>query len=385
MKKVYFDNAATTKLDPRVLEKMLPYLKEDFGNPSSIHSFGRKARVAIEEARENIAGFLNADASEIYFVSNGTEANNFSLFGIAKTEFQESGKKKVITTNAEHHSVLESCEKLRDEGFDVDFAKVDGEGKINPQTISDSLDGNVSLVSVLHINNETGVVNPIKEISELKENSAFYFHTDAVQSFGKIRLDVKELGVDCLTFSGHKIHGPKGIGGVFAKSGTPLSPLIYGGSQERNRRGGTENVAAIVGMSEAVKIAQSEMDDNYKIVTSIFNEFIEGIKALNLEGLSVNITENQSPYVLSLTFNPEYFKSDSEAMLMYLDINGVAASNGAACASGTIKPSHVIAAMGKSEEEANGTIRFSFSHENTTEEVHYAIDVLKKMAHNFRK
>lgn len=382
--KVYLDHAATTPIDPRVLEKMLPFLKENFGNPSSIHSFGRKAKVALEEARETVAEHLNAETSEIYFVSGGTEANNFSIFGIAKTEFSESGRKGIATSKAEHHSVLESCEKLSEEGFDVFFADINPDSTINIANLTAAIGNNVSLVSVIHTNNETGAINDIKKISALKEKYDFYMHTDAVQSFGKIPIDVKELNIDSLSISGHKIGGPKGIGAVFAKSGTPLSSLIFGGSQERNRRGGTENVAGIIGFAEAVKIAGAEMKSNNLKVKTLFDEFVNGIRALDIEGLSLNLSDNHSPYILSVTFGGEYFKSDSEAMLIYLDINGIAASNGAACASGTLKPSHVILSMGKSIDDAKGTVRFSLSSKNSVDEIHYTLDVLKRMAEKFR-
>jgi cysteine desulfurase len=382
---IYLDHAATTPLHPKVLEKMLPFLKEDFGNPSSIHSYGRKVRVAIEEAREIIADFINAKAGEIYFVSGGTEANNFPLFGIAKTEFNESGRNEIITTKTEHQCVLESFNELKKQGFITKILDVNNDGTLELKNLKNELTKNTSLVSVIHINNETGVDNNSSKIKETLQNNNIYFHSDAVQSFGKIPINVKHLGFDSLSFSSHKINGPKGIGAVYAKSETPLSPIIFGGSQERNRRGGTENAAAIVGFAEAVKIAKAEMENNFELVKKLREYFIKGIMNLDSNGITINGLENNFPYILSITFKKEFYNNDAEAMLMYLDTNGIAASNGAACTSGTLKPSHVILAMGKSVEDANGTIRFSFGVQNTTDQIEYTIEVLSKMNKKFRK
>lgn len=383
--KVYFDNAATTQLRPEVFEKMKPYLTEHFGNPSSIHSFGRKARVAIEEAREVIAEFINAKPGEIYFTSGGTEANNFVLTGIAKTEFAESKRNKIITSKGEHHSVLDTCQELTKDGFEVQFVDIDKDSKIILNDLKNLLDNKCSLTSVIHINNETGSINPINEISLILNEKKIYFHTDTVQSFGKIKIDVNELGIDALTASAHKINGPKGTGFAFVKSGTPLAPLIFGGSQERNRRGGTENVAGIVGLAEAVKIAKLEMTKNYEHVKKLRDEFIKGIRSLDKDYIKINGGEDAFPYILNITFLSEKYKNDAEAMLMFLDINGIAASNGAACTSGTLKPSHVILNSGYKEEDAAGTIRFSFGSQNTIEEVDYTLEVIKKMIDKFKK
>lgn len=386
VRKVYFDNAATTPLHPLVLEKMLPYLKEHFGNPSSIHEAGRKVRVAIEEARETVAGFINADPSEIYFVSGGTEANNFPLFGISKTELLESGKRHIVSAGAEHHCVLETLEELSRQGFLTSLARVKPGSSVNIEEVKELLNsGDVSLLSVMHANNETGALNDIRTLAGLAHGSSAYFHSDAVQSFGKVTIDVKTLAADSLSFSSHKINGPKGAGAVYVKSGTPLSPLIFGGSQERNRRGGTENPAAIIGFAEAVKIASKNMQANFEHVKSLRDLFIGGVHSIDPEGIEINGGSDVLPYVLSITFKSEYYNSDAEAMLIYLDIHGAAASNGAACTSGTLKPSHVILAMGKPVEDARGTLRFSFGHQNTAEEVEYVLEILKKMSGKFRK
>lgn len=381
---VYFDNAATTRPHPRVIEIIKKNLAEDFGNPSSAHSFGRRARVLIEDARETIANFIGADSSEIYFTSGGTESNNFVIYGIPIAELKESRRNKLIVSKADHHSIIDSAEKLSAYGLNSCFLPVNAETRVELETLKKSLDEKTSFVSLIHINNESGSINDIKSLSPLCKSENVYFHTDAVQSFAKIPIDVRNLGVDSLSASSHKIYGPKGAGFTYIKSGTPITPLITGGSQERNRRGGTENVASILGFAEAVRLAQNEMKQNFEHVTGIRSEFIKGLSNIDKDGIILNGGADAHPYILSITFSAGYYRNDAEAILMFLDINGVAASNGAACTSGTLKPSHVILASGKSEADAKGTIRFSFSNENTIEEVNYALDVLSNLARKLR-
>ena len=383
--KVYFDNAATTPLHPRVFEKMRPFLSENFGNASSIHSFGRKARVAVEESRELIADFINANPSEIYFTSGGTEANNFVVFGIARSELAESGRNHLITSEAEHHSVHDSFLELSKSGFKVNFLNVEKDSVINSESLLQNINSSTSLVSLMHINNETGAVFPVEQFSSLLKQKNVFFHTDSVQSFGKYKIDIKLSGADSITASAHKINGPKGIGFAYVKSGTPLSPILFGGSQERNRRGGTENVAAIVGFAEAVRIAQESMQENFNHVNELKQRLIKGIHSIDKEGIIINGGINTSSYILSITLKSDQYKNDPEAMLMFLDINGVAVSNGAACSSGTLKPSHVILSSGYSVEDAKGTIRFSFGRENTIEEVDYTLEVMKQLTNKFKK
>ncbi len=382
--RVYFDNAATSPLHPKVFEKMKPFLTNEFGNPSSIHSFGRKVRVAVEEAREVTAHFINSSPSEIYFTSGGTEANNFALLGIAKAELAESKRNEIITSKAEHYSVLDTCKELERNGFNIKWLNVNSSTIVELDLLNDELKNSTSLLTLMHVNNETGSINTIEDISKLAKQRNIFFHTDAVQSFGKFLIDVKKIEVNALSASAHKINGPKGMGFLFVKSGTPIAPILFGGSQERNRRGGTENVAGIVGFAEAIRIANETMSENEIHVKKIKNRFTKGIKEIN-SNLQINESENSSPYILSVTFKSEFYNNDSEAMLMYLDINGVAASNGSACTSGTIKPSHVILASGYSEKDAIGTLRFSFGMQNTFEEVDYALEVLERMAKKFRK
>jgi cysteine desulfurase len=383
--RVYFDNAATTPLHPRVFEKMKSFLTEDFGNPSSIHSFGRTVRVAIEESRETVANFINANPNEIYFTSGGTEANNFAVFGIAKTEFTESGRNKIFTSKVEHHCVLDAFEEMEKNGFEVNWLNVSHDSAVDWQSSAYLMDDKTSLVSLMYVNNETGAVNPIEEISSQLKQKNIFFHTDAVQGFGKFPIDVKKIGIDSLCGSAHKINGPKGTGFAYVKSGTPLSPLLFGGSQERNRRGGTENAAGIIGFAEAIRIAQESIQSNIDHAKKLKEKFIAGISTIDNEGIIINSVWNSSPFILSVTFKSDFYNNDSEAMLIYLDINGVAASNGSACTSGTIKASHVILGMGYLPEDAAGTLRFSFGRQNTVGEVDFVLDILNQMVKKFRK
>lgn len=383
--KVYFDNAATTPIHPKVLEKMRPYLTENFGNASSIHSFGREARVAIEESRELIADFINSNPSEIYFTSGGTEANNFVVFGIAKSELAESERNHLITSKAEHHSVYDSFLELSKNSFTVKFLNVENDSIIKEESLIQNINSKTSLISLMHVNNETGAISPVEHFSSLLKQNNIFFHTDSVQSFGKFKFDVKSSGADSITASAHKINGPKGIGFAYVKSGTPLSPILFGGSQERNRRGGTENVAGIIGFAEAVRIANDSMHENFNHVNELKQRFIKGIDTIDRKGILINGGVNTSPYILSITLKSDYYNNDPETMLMFLDINGVAVSNGAACTSGTVKPSHVILSMGYSEEDVKGTIRFSFGRNNTTEEVDYALEVFNQLTNRFKK
>ncbi len=383
--KIYFDNAATTPVHPKVREVINTALDENFGNPSSVHYFGRKAKVLLEESREVIADFINASPSEIYFTSGGTEADNFAIMGIAKADYIECGRGKIITNSAEHHAVLDSLDNLSQEGFDVEIIGADKNFKADLSETAKRLNKNTSLISVMHTNNETGTVNNIKGFSDAAKKHKTYFHSDMVQCFGKTPIDVREVNIDSICASSHKIYGPKGIGFVYFKSGTPVKPIIFGGSQERNRRGGTENLPAIAGFAEAVRIAKTEMLDNFNRVSEIKNYFIGCISSINEGDMQINSAEDFSPYILSVTFNGKIYNNDPEAYLMYLDINGIAVSNGAACTSGTWKPSHVLLSAGRSIEDAKGTIRFSFSPWNNRSEVDYAVDVIKKMREKFRK
>jgi len=385
IRNVYLDNAATTPVHEQVVEKMLPFLKDNFGNPSSTHFYGRKTRVAIEESREIIANFIKADPSELYFTSGGTESNNLAINGISFLNRKETGKNEIVTSLADHHSVLDTVKLLEERAFKINLLRVNEYSYVTKEEFSKIISDKVNLVSLIHINNETGSINNIRELSSLAKEKDIIIHLDAVQSFGKIIIDVNELGIDSLSCSAHKINGPKGIGAIYIKSGTPINPILTGGSQERNRRGGTENVAGIVGFAEAVTIQRNDIEKNLDHAKRLKERMMSGISELNTPGIYFNNSSDFSPFILSVTLSSLYYRNDAEAMLMYLDINGVAASNGAACTSGTWKPSHVIISMGKSIEDAAGTIRFSFGKQNTIEEIDFAVKVFSGLIAKFRK
>lgn len=400
---IYFDNAATTRIDDSVLEAMLPWLSEDYGNASSVHYFGRKARVAIEESRETIAAFIGAKPREIFFVSGGTEANNFLLRSIAEVCRNEYGRSAVVSDMTEHASVTETLKELSAYGYSVRLVPPAPSGIITPSAVDSMMSEaeasagttGVSLVSVMHVNNETGAINDIREISQVAHTRGALFHSDAVQSFGKFRIDVNKIGADTLGFSSHKINGPKGIGAVYIKAGTPVKAFVKGGGQERNLRGGTENVAAIVGFGRAVSIAADSLEKNLIHVNAIKQRLAEGIRSIDPEGIRIISSDGESagifspsgmysPYILSMTFCSEHYRIDPESLLMQFDLNGIALSNGSACSSGSVHPSHVLTAMGLSRPDVNGTVRISLGKFNSTEESETFLEKLRVISRKFR-
>jgi cysteine desulfurase len=367
LERIYLDHAATSPMHPDVVETMVPFMTEFFGNPSSIHFFGRQSRHAIDEARETVAKSIGAKANEIIFTSGGTEADNLALVGVAMANRQKG--KHIITTAIEHHAVLHTCHYLEKQGFEVTYLPVDERGKISLEDFQRALRDDTILVSIMFGNNEVGVLQPIKEIGQmLKEHQAF-FHTDAVQAYGLIPIDVNELHIDLLSVSAHKINGPKGVGFLYARETVKLIPRLYGGEQERKRRAGTENVAGIVGMAKAVEIAQATMNEKASMYRS-FKEKMLGI--FEQEGIPyiVNGDENDSlPHVLNVAFPG----TNVESMLVNLDLAGIAASSGSACTAGSIDPSHVLVAMfGKESERIRSSVRFSFGLGNTEEQIEKA-------------
>lgn len=384
-KDVYLDYAATTPLSPQVLDEMLPFLKEKFGNPSSVHKFGQETRAAIELARDQIAKTLNARQNEIYFTSGGTESINFALIGSALKIREETGKNEIITSLAEHHATIETCKFLEKQGFKVHYLKPNSDGIIQTKLIEKYLNKNVALVSLIHINNETGSINPIGEIGELLKSRGVVFHIDAVQSFGKTKIDLKKLQIDLLSASAHKFYGPKGAGFLYIRQETPISPIIFGGSQERNRRGGTENVPGIIGMAKAAELINQNLENNYHHVSSIKNYFVEKLKSFEDKILFNSPSKKCSPYILNVSLNPDYFEVDENALIMNFAIRGVAVSSGSACTSGVLEPSHVLLSMGFDEKRASAAVRFSFSHLTTFDEIDYTIEVLETVLHLLRK
>jgi len=377
---IYLDNSATTPLDPLVADAMQAYLGEKFGNASSIYSLGREARMALEDARSMVASAIGADPAEIVFTSGGTEANNYAIKG---TIFEEVKKGKrfdellVLTSLAEHHAVLEPVAFLRSLGVNVRRLYVDDAGRVDPKLIDNK---NISLASFMLVNNEVGTINPIKEISAITHSSSpgSLVHADAVQGLGKIAIDVRELGVDLLSLSAHKIHGPKGIGALFIRRGIKIEPLHHGGSQERNRRGGTESVALAVGFGEAVKQMLLHKDESANHLKDLRNYALSKLSAMH--GIMFNSRVEGVDGIINISFIPEVLKRlDGEALLIRFDLEGIAVSNGSACTSGSIQPSHVLMAMGKGNEVASKSLRISFSRNTKLNEIDRFLEVLSKI------
>ncbi|CAH0346555.1 cysteine desulfurase family protein [Bacillus sp. CECT 9360] len=380
MERIYLDHAATSPMHPQVIEKMMDVMQQNFGNPSSIHSFGREARHILDESRETIAKSINAIRNEIIFTSGGTEADNTALIGIANA-YQERGK-HIITTLVEHHAILHTAKFLEKSGFEVTYLPVDEQGLISLDDLKAALRDDTILVSVIFGNNEVGTIQPIGEISSILSGHQAFFHTDAVQVYGLVPIDVKDLGIDLLSVSAHKINGPKGIGFLYIKEGIKHQPHLHGGEQERKRRAGTESVPAIAGFAEAVKIAQNAMDEKSeqfrgfkRLLLSIFEE---GNIAFEVNGA----IESSLPHVMNVSFPG----TNVEAMLVNLDLAGISVSSGSACTAGSIDPSHVLVAMfGKDSERTKNSIRFSFGLHNTEQEIRHAGEETVKIVNRLVK
>lgn len=378
MKRVYLDNAATTALSPKVLEKMMPYLTEVYGNASSPHSFGQTARAAVEHAREQVARAINADPSEIVFTGCGTESDDTVLFGVAE-RYAKKGD-HIITTNVEHHAILHACAALEKRGIKVTYLPVDGDGLISPEQVRDAITDKTILVSVMFANNEVGTIMPISEIAAVCHECGVLFHTDAVQAAGHIPIDVKAMGIDMLSISGHKFHGPKGVGVLYERKGIRLPSYIIGGEQEKGRRAGTENVAGIVGLGEALELAVNNMPETSARMIKLRDKLINGIEAtipeVKLNGHRTNRLPN------NVNFSIKYI--EGESILLMLDMAGIAASSGSACTSGSLDPSHVLLALGLTHEVAHGSVRLTLGDDTTEEDIDYVLETLPKVAHRLR-
>ncbi len=378
MRKVYFDHSATTAMDPEVLEAMLPFMKEKYGNPSSIHSFGREVKVALEEARESIADYLKIRAADIYFTSGGTESDNMALRGVAY-QLKSKGK-HIITSKVEHHAVLHTCEALADEGFEVTYLAPDKYGMVHPDAVEKAIREDTILISIMHANNEVGTINPIDKIGKIARAKGVLFHCDAVQSLGKIPIHLSELPVDLMSMSGHKIYGPKGVGILYIRKGVRLEKLTYGGEHERGRRPGTENIPGIIGMAKAVELRRTQMDEINenvrKLRDMLYDKVMEKLPRVYLNGHP----EKRLTSHLNLSFQG----IEGEALLLSLDLKGIAASSGSACTSGSIDPSHVLSAMGVKPELAQSSIRFTLGKDNTEEDVEYTLKVLPEIVERLR-
>ncbi len=378
MRKVYLDNAATTALSPKVLEKMMPYLTDTYGNASSPHSFGQTARIGVEHAREQVARAINADPSEIVFTGCGTESDNTVLFGVAE-RYAKKGD-HIITTNVEHHAILHSCAALEKKGIKVTYLPVDKDGLVTPEQVRDAITDKTILVSVMFANNEVGTIMPIPEIAAVCHEKGVLFHTDAVQAAGHIPIDVKAMGIDMLSISGHKFHGPKGVGVLYERKGIRLPSYIIGGEQEKGRRAGTENVAGIVGLGEALELAVTNMSETSARMTRMRDRLIEGIEAtipeVKLNGHRTKRLPN------NVNFSIKYI--EGESILLMLDMAGIAASSGSACTSGSLDPSHVLLALGLTHEVAHGSVRMTLGDDTTDEDIDYVLETLPKVAHRLR-
>lgn len=374
---IYADNAATTRLSNKALAAMIPYLQGEYGNPSSLYRFAHASKKALEEARADIAACLNADPGEIVFTSGGTESDNWALRGVAEA----LGKKgrHILVSAIEHHAILHTARWLRKQGFEVEEIPADSMGKIQPQALRARLRPDTILVSVMLANNEVGTIQPIRELAAIAHGNGTLFHTDAVQAVGHIPVDVKELGVDLLSLSGHKFHGPRGTGALYVKKGVPILPLIHGGGQEKNRRSGTENVAGMVGMAAALKEQTANMEKDNARLTALRDRLIAGLLKLPKAHLTGHPTD-RLPGLASLVFEC----IEGESILMMLDARGICCSSGSACSSTSLEPSHVLLGIGLPHEIAHGSVRLSLGEDTNEEDVDYIIENLTQVVNQLR-
>jgi cysteine desulfurase len=376
MRRVYLDNNATTPVLPEVFEAMRPFYLEEFGNASSIHHYGQHARAAVEKARASVAALLNARPAEIIFTSGGTEADNLGIFGLV------SRGEHVITSTIEHSAVTNTCKRLEQMGCEVTFVPVNDRCLVDPDDVRRALRPNTKLISVMMANNETGVVEPVEEIGKIAQEADVFFHTDAIQAAGKVPVDVQKIGCDALSISGHKIHAPQGTGALFLKKGTLIQPLIYGGSHERQRRAGTENLPGIVGLGKAAQIARDWLASDGPAEMSAMRDRLQDSVLSAMDGLGVNgLGAPRVPNTTNLYFD----HIEGEALVIALDLKGLAVSSGAACSSGAIEPSHVLLAMGLSHQRARASIRVSLGKQTTREDVDFAISVIPETVGRLRE
>jgi cysteine desulfurase len=377
MRRVYMDHAATTYVDPRVVQAMLPYFTECFGNASSLHSFGREAKEALEHSREIVAKALGASPNEIFFTSGGTESDNLAIKGVI---YANRNKNHIITSIIEHHAVLETCNSLQEQGVEVTYLPVDKQGFVSLNHLEDALTEKTGLVTIMHANNEIGTIEPIKEIGKITRERGVYLHTDAVQSFGKIPTNVNDLNVDLLSISGHKIYGPKGVGVLYVREGVKIEPVQHGGGHERGMRSGTENVPGIVGLAKAVEISHAEMGKESQRLTRLRDKLIKGVLEIEDSWLNGHPTKR-----LPNNSNFSFSGIEGESLILRLDARGVAASTGSACSSGSGAPSHVLTSIGLTPEQANGSLRLTLGKCNTEEDVDYVLKVLPEIVSDLRK
>lgn len=380
MKRVYLDNAATTRIDDEVLDAMMPFLKEEYGNPSSIHSFGKSTKVMLEDTRDSIADFIGSSPKEIFFTGSGTESNNSAIKGIAY-KFLNSQKNHIITTAIEHSAVLDSLKYLESKfNFLVTYLKTDDKGQISFDELSASVRPETFLISIMHSNNEIGIINDIKAVTDLAVINNIFVHTDSVQSIGKTQFNVKDLNVNSATMSAHKIYGPKGISALYIKDKTPVDKFIHGGMQERNMRGGTENIPAVAGFKKAIEILKKNMQNDISHYLMLKYYLTEKLTIDFGEAVMFNsANENSLPNIVNISFDKSKLDFDEEMILIKLDLMGVAVSGGSACTAGTHKPSYVLTELGRDKKTALGSIRISIGRDTTNEDIDFFVDSVKKI------
>lgn len=375
---VYADNAATTQVSEEVLNAMMPYFRTEYGNASSIYAMGRSAQKAVEEARTKVAKAIGADPSEIFFTSCGSESDNWALRGVCE-KLAPKGKKHIVTTVFEHHAILHTCKALEKMGYEVTYVPVSDKGIVAPEDIKNAIREDTAIVSVMYANNEIGTIQPISEIAAVCKEKNVIFHTDAVQAVGHVEIDVHKQGIDLLSLSGHKIHAQKGIGAIYMRKGIVLPNLINGGAQERNRRAGTENVPAIVGLGRAIELATADIAEKAEIITARRNRIIDGILRLPHTRLNGD-REKRLPGNVNISIEGV----EGESLLLMLDMNGICASSGSACTSGSLDPSHVLLSLGLKHEVAHGSLRLSIDENTSNEDVDYILEVVPKVVERLR-
>lgn len=382
---IYLDYAATTPLDPRVAEVITSTMNDIYGNASSVHAFGRRAKVVLEECRELIAKNIGAETAEIFFTSGGTEADNHALIGTALAQRRDAGKDHIIVSAIEHHAVLDCAEYLATQGFHISYVPVDRNGKLNIDDVRTMVTKKTALISVMHANNEVGTIQPVREIASIAHEYGIILHSDAVQTTGKVPVNVNDFHVDLLSISAHKMYGPKGIGAIYIRKGTNIDALMHGGSQERKNRAGTENIPLIAGFAKAMGIASSEWSDNFEHARKC-KDLLRAKLLDRLENVIVNGDEQDSlPFILNVSLDSSLYEAERETLLLNMDLHGVAVSSGSACTSGSVQPSHVLLAMGRDERSTPSATRFSFGRFTSVQDVDRAGDIFCSVVSSLQK
>lgn len=379
MKNVYMDYSATTPVKKEVLDAMLPYFSEHFGNPSSLYSIAQESKEALEKARGQVASLIGAKANEVFFTAGGSEADNWALEGVADA-LKDKGN-HIITTKIEHHAILHTADYLEKHGIDVTYLDVDAEGRVNPVDVEKAITDKTVLISIMMVNNEVGTIEPIKEIAEIAHNHGILFHTDAVQALGNVPIDVDNMSIDLMSMSGHKIYGPKGVGALYIRKGTKISNFIHGGAQEMKKRAGTENLAGIVGFGKAAELAKENLESHINRVSELRDYFISEVTSKIPDTIVNGSMEHRHPGNANISF--EYI--EGESMLILLDMNGISVSTGSACSSKSLTPSHVLSAMGIPVERIHGTLRFTIGDPTTKEDIDYVIEKLVEIVQKLRE